>query len=434
MQELHDEPIAAHTTMRVGGPAARMVVVETSDELVDAVREVDDADEPLLVLAGGSNLVVADAGFAGTVVKVATRGVHVDSEDLCGGANVTVAAGEDWDGLVARAVEQGWSGIEALSGIPGSTGATPVQNVGAYGQEVAQTIARVRVWDRVEQQVRTMMPLDCRFTYRHSMFKDSDRYVVLDVMFQLVLADAVAAGALRRPRDAARSRRRGARAAGGGARGGPRPAAAARDGPRRRGPRHVELRLVLHQPDPAGGRLRGARAAGGRPAGCRRPVPPRFADGDGNVKTSAAWLIERAGFGKGFGMPGPAALSTKHTLAVTNRGDATASEIADLARTVRDGVRDAFGVPSSTSRSSSATVSDLTRRGGRGGCTAARTSPGRRFRPAGLGVPPPRGRVGDLLGDVVRREATAAAADTRDRAPPAARRWGAPAGAAVAHR
>ena len=125
MRELHDEPIAAHTTMRVGGPAARMVVVETPDELVDAVREVDEADEPLLVLGGGSNLIVSDAGFAGTVVKVATRGVVVDSQDQCGGANVTVSAGEDWDGFVALAVEEGWSGIEALSGIPGSTGATP---------------------------------------------------------------------------------------------------------------------------------------------------------------------------------------------------------------------------------------------------------------------------------------------------------------------
>ena len=186
MQELHDEPISAHTTMRVGGPAARMVVVETPDELVDAVREVDDADEPLLVLGGGSNLVVADAGFAGTVVKVATRGVVVDSEDQCGGANVTVAAGEDWDGFVTLAVEEGWSGVEALSGIPGSAGATPVQNVGAYGQDVAQTVARVRVWDRREERVRTMTSLDCRFTYRHSVFKATDRFVVIDVMYQLI--------------------------------------------------------------------------------------------------------------------------------------------------------------------------------------------------------------------------------------------------------
>ena len=344
MQDLRDEPIASHTTMRVGGPAARMVVVETSDELVDAVREVDDAEEPLLVMGGGSNVVVADAGFPGTVVKVATRGVRVDSEDMCGGANVTVAAGEDWEGLVALAVEEGWSGIEALSGIPGSTGATPVQNVGAYGQEVAQTIARVRVWDRVDQQVRTMTPLDCHFTYRHSIFKSTDRYVVLEVMFQLVL------GTLSQPV------RYADLAAALGVEVGDRvPLADVREAVlelrRRRG-------MVLDEPDhdtwSCGSFFTNPILSAADFAALQRrvadrlgegaPVPPRFADADGTVKTSAAWLIERAGFGKGFGMPGPAALSTKHTLAVTNRGGATASQVADLARRVRDGVSDAFGI------------------------------------------------------------------------------------------
>ena len=344
MQQLRDEPIASHTTMRVGGPAARMVVSETSGELVDAVREVDDAEEPLLVMGGGSNVVVADAGFPGTVVKVATRGVRVDSEDMCGGANVTVAAGEDWEGLVALAVEQGWSGIEALSGIPGSTGATPVQNVGAYGQEVAQTIARVRVWDRVDQQVRTMTPLDCHFTYRHSIFKSTDRYVVLEVMFQLVL------GTLSQPV------RYGDLAAALGVGVGDRvPLSDVREAVlelrRRRG-------MVLDEPDhdtwSCGSFFTNPILSAADFAALQRrvadrlgegaPVPPRFADADGNVKTSAAWLIERAGFGKGFGMPGPAALSTKHTLAVTNRGGATASQVADLARRVRDGVSDAFGI------------------------------------------------------------------------------------------
>ncbi|MGL4176155.1 MAG: FAD-binding protein, partial [Dermatophilaceae bacterium] len=131
MRELLGEPLAGHTTMRVGGPAARLVVAETTSELVDAVREVDDAEEPLLVLAGGSNVVLPDNGFDGTVVLVATRGVAVESADADGGASVTVAAGEPWDDLVTRAVEAGWSGVEALSGIPGSTGATPIQNVGA---------------------------------------------------------------------------------------------------------------------------------------------------------------------------------------------------------------------------------------------------------------------------------------------------------------
>jgi len=344
MQERFDEPIAPHTTMRVGGPVSRLVVVETADELVDAVREVDDADEPLLVVGGGSNVVVSDAGFDGTVVKVATTGVDVDSEDMCGGANVTVAAGEDWDALVARAVEEGWSGIEALSGIPGSTGATPVQNVGAYGQEVAQTIARVRVWDRTDQQVRTMTSLDCHFTYRHSLFKASSRYVVIDVMFQLILQT------LSQPvRYADLATQLGVPV------GGRVPLADAREAVlaqrRRRG---MVLDAEDHDTWSCGSFFTNPILSADdftvleqRVAdrlGADAPVPPRFADPDGNVKTSAAWLIERAGFGKGFGMPGPASLSTKHTLALTNRGSAKASDVVALARQVRDGVRDAFGV------------------------------------------------------------------------------------------
>ncbi|HKX67689.1 MAG TPA: UDP-N-acetylmuramate dehydrogenase, partial [Intrasporangium sp.] len=189
MREEHGVPLSSLTTMRVGGPASRLVTVETTDELVDAVREVDDAGEPLLVLSGGSNLIVADQGFPGTVVRIATAGVTRESVDSCGGAMVRVAAGEDWDGLVACAVEQGWAGIEALSGIPGLTGATPIQNVGAYGQEVAQTVAQVRTWDREEQAVRTFFNADCRFGYRHSRFKGTDRFVVLDVLYQLEVAD-----------------------------------------------------------------------------------------------------------------------------------------------------------------------------------------------------------------------------------------------------
>ena len=344
MRLLHDEPIAGHTTMRVGGPAARMVVVETPDELVDAVREVDDADEPLLVLGGGSNLVVAEAGFAGTVVKVATRGVAVDSQDQCGGANVTVAAGEDWDGFVALAVEEGWSGVEALSGIPGSTGATPVQNVGAYGQDVAQTVARVCVWDRLEGRVRTMTSIDCRFTYRHSLFKATDRYVVIDVMFQLIPAT------LSRPvRYADLATQLGVEV-------GERvPLADAREAVlaqrRRRG---MVLDAADHDtwscgsfftnPILSAGDFATLEARVTERLGADSAPPPRFPAADGEVKTSAAWLIERAGFPKGFGMPGPAALSTKHTLAVTNRGSATASDVAALALEVRDGVADAFGV------------------------------------------------------------------------------------------
>jgi UDP-N-acetylmuramate dehydrogenase len=348
MEEDLDHPLAPHTTMRVGGPAARFVTVTTADELVDAVRAVDDADEPLLVLGGGSNVVVADEGFPGTVVHVATKGVSVESQDSCGGAFVRVAAGEVWDDVVVQAVESGWSGIEALSGIPGSAGATPVQNVGAYGQEVAQTIAQVRVWDRMEQAVRTLAASDCHFTYRHSVFKGSTfrggpRYVVLDVAFQFTL------GSLGQPLAYADL------AAQLGAEPGARVSAAeVREGVlaqrRRRG---MVLDPADHDTWSCGSfftnpiltpeqfaRLQSRVADRLGP----EVLPPQFADADGNVKTSAAWLIERAGFAKGFGLPGPAALSTKHALAVTNRGSATASDIAALARQVRDGVSQAFGV------------------------------------------------------------------------------------------
>ena len=184
------EPVrlADRTTLRLGGPADELVEAHDEDTLVAAVREADEAGTPLLVLGGGSNLVVADEGFAGTVVHVATTGVVADVEDdepACGGAVVRVAAGEVWDDLVARAVERGWVGVEALAGIPGSVGATPIQNVGAYGQEVAQTIASVRVWDRRLHGVRTFAAADCGFGYRHSRFKaDPGRHVVLSVTFQ----------------------------------------------------------------------------------------------------------------------------------------------------------------------------------------------------------------------------------------------------------
>ena len=344
MREEHVVPLSGLTTMRVGGPAARLVTAETTDELVDAVREVDDADEPLLVVSGGSNLVIADGGFPGTVVRIATSGVTVESADLCGGVMVRVAAGENWDELVARAVAEGWSGIEALSGIPGATGATPVQNVGAYGQEVAQTIASVRVWDRHEQRVRTFSSLDCAFTYRHSIFKAHQRFVVLDVLFQLLpteLSQPIGYADLARQLGVETGERV--------------PLGEAREAVlAQRRNRGMVLDADDHDTWSCGSfftnpilRVEEFAALESRAAerlGADAPAPPRFADPDGNVKTSAAWLIDKAGFGKGYGLPGPAALSTKHTLAITNRGDAKAADVAALAREIRDGVREAFGV------------------------------------------------------------------------------------------
>jgi UDP-N-acetylmuramate dehydrogenase len=345
MREQYDVPLSGLTTMRVGGSARRVVTVETAGELVDAIREVDDADEPLLVVAGGSNLVISDAGFAGSVVRIATSGIIVESTDSCG-ATVRVAAGEVWDDVVVRAVAEGWSGIEALSGIPGCVGATPVQNVGAYGQEVAQAIASVRVWDRREQQVRTLVNADCHFTYRHSLFKAEPRYVVLDVVFQLrgaTLSGPVAYADLARALGVEVGERV--------------PLQDVREAVLvQRCQRGMVLDAADHDTWSCGSFFTNPIMSTGSYAVLHDRVQarlgatdgllrvPRFDAPHGQIKTSAAWLIEQAGFGKGYRMPGPAALSTKHVLAVTNRGSATAADVVALAREIRDGVHAAFGV------------------------------------------------------------------------------------------
>lgn len=346
--------LADLTTMRVGGPAGTLVTAASVDEIVEAVRAADDVGEPLLILSGGSNLVVADTGFDGTVVRIASHGVSVESASACAGVSLRVAAGHSWDELVAQAVEQGWSGVEALSGIPGAAGATPVQNVGAYGQEVAQTIAQVRTWDRLERRVSTFAAADCGFGYRTSRFKTEQlgppgaapggpRYVVLEVVFQLELS------ASSRPIGYADLARQLGVAAGERV-----SLAAAREGVlAQRRQRGMVLDAADHDTWSCGSFFTnpvldeaGFDALAARVAERLGPdqAPPRFPGDDGGVKTSAAWLIERAGFGKGYGMPGPAALSTKHTLAVTNRGNASAADVLALARTVREGVRAAYGV------------------------------------------------------------------------------------------
>jgi UDP-N-acetylmuramate dehydrogenase len=319
------------TTLRLGGPAGRLVTATTEAELVEAVSAADAAGEPVLVLGGGSNLVVADEGFPGVVVRIATRGVTPDVEDdaSCGGVLVRVAAGESWDELVAIAVERGWVGIEALSGIPGAVGATPIQNVGAYGQEVSQTIASVRVWDRTVRGVRTFANADCHFGYRHSRFKaDPGRHVVLDVTFQL------AQGSLSAPVRYAELARvlgveEGARA----------PMADVREAVLglRRG-KGMVLDAADHDTWSAGSFFT-------NPVVAPDAVPegaPSWAV-DGGVKTSAAWLIQQAGFDKGHGNA-RVALSGKHPLALTNRGGASTADLLALAREVRDGVDARFGI------------------------------------------------------------------------------------------
>ena len=327
-------PLSELTTLRVGGPPRSCVEARTAAELVSAVRAADEAHHPVLLVAGGSNLLVADDGFDGTVVLVRSRGVDVLSCDACAGAFVRVAAGEEWDGVVERAVGEGWSGVEALSGIPGSAGATPVQNVGAYGQEVADTLASVRAYDRVERRVRTLAAVDCGFAYRWSRFKaDPGRWVVLDVTFQLPLGELSAPvryAELARALDVPL----GARAPLGEVRSA---VLALRHG------KGMVLDVEDRDTWSAGSFFTNPvldpAAAEALPAHA-----PRFPAGEGRVKTSAAWLIEQAGFGKGHGLPGPASLSTKHALALTNRGSASASDLLALAREVRDGVRERFGV------------------------------------------------------------------------------------------
>jgi UDP-N-acetylmuramate dehydrogenase len=316
------------TTLRLGGPAERYVEASTDDEVIEVVRDA----EPLLILAGGSNLVVADGGFPGTVLRIATRGVRRD------GATLEVAAGEPWDPLVAACVADGLAGIECLAGIPGSVGATPIQNVGAYGQEVAETIVAVRVLDRARGVVEELAPAACGFTYRSSAFKrEPGRWVVLGVRFALHASELSApiryaelAGAL--------DVELGDRA----------PLAEVREAVlalrRRKG-------MVLDDADPdtfsAGSFFTNPILEADEHAALRARAdaePPAWPESDGRVKTSAAWLIERAGFHRGDGDPDGIAISTKHTLALTNRGHGTTAELIAFAREIAAGVHEAFGV------------------------------------------------------------------------------------------
>ncbi|MFI6797024.1 UDP-N-acetylmuramate dehydrogenase [Streptosporangium canum] len=323
--------LAPYTTVGLGGPAGAFVTAGSAEEIVELVAAADRAGEPVLVLGGGSNLVVSDEGFDGLVVRVASRGIEVN------GDRVTVQAGEDWDALVARTVAEGRSGIECLSGIPGLVGSTPIQNVGAYGQEVSQTITGVRVYDRKSGEVSDLAAGECGFAYRHSAFKEeAGRYVVLAVTYGLAedgLSGPVAYRELAARLDVALGERV--------------PPAQARAAV-------LELRrgkgMVLDPDDPdsrsAGSFFTNPLLTAGEAAELelRAPGFPRWDMPDGSVKVPAAWLIENAGFPKGY-RRGPARISTKHTLAMTNpEMTATTADLLDLAREVRDGVLEKFGV------------------------------------------------------------------------------------------
>ncbi|MFD8740720.1 UDP-N-acetylmuramate dehydrogenase, partial [Streptomyces sp. NPDC059618] len=314
MQELHDAPLAPLTTFRLGGPAARLITATTDAEVIAAVREADDAGTPLLLIGGGSNLVIGDKGFDGTALRIATKGFSLD------GTNLELAAGEVWTDAVARSVEAGLAGIECLAGIPGSAGATPIQNVGAYGQEVSSTITEVIAYDRTTRETVTLTNAECAFSYRHSRFKaDPERHVVLRVRFGL--EDARGLSAPVRYAETARAL---------GVEPGDRvPLDAARETVLKlRAGKGMVLDPEDHDTWSAGSFFTNPILTDEAFAAFRArveerlgadAVAPAYPAGEGLTKTSAAWLIDRSGFTKGYGT-GPARISTKHTLALTNRG------------------------------------------------------------------------------------------------------------------
>lgn len=338
MQELHDAPLAPLTTFRLGGPATRLLTATTDDEVITAVREADDAGTPLLIIGGGSNLVIADKGFEGTALRIATEGLDLTGPEL------ELAAGETWTDVVARTVAKGLAGIECLAGIPGSAGATPIQNVGAYGQEVSSTITEVVAYDRHHGETVTLTNAECGFSYRHSRFKEHpDRYVVLRVRFRLEEADGLSAPIRYAETARVLGVEPGARAE---------LAEVRRTVLGLRAGKGMVIDPADHDTWSAGSfftnPILGAEQYAAFLDRVRRRLgedvaPPAYPAGEGFTKTSAAWLIDKAGFTKGYGS-GPARISTKHTLALTNRGEATTEDLLALAREVVVGVRDAFGV------------------------------------------------------------------------------------------
>ena len=358
--------LAELTTLRVGGPVGRYVEAAGEAELIDVVRQADAEGRPLLVIGGGSNILAADAGFDGVVVRDARAEVELVSDDACGGVQITATAGTTWDDLVRRAIASHWGGFAALSGIPGTVGAAPVQNIGAYGTEVAELLASVRAWDRAAGRTVHLPLSELRLAYRDSALKRSltdpdvgagrtwgptGRWVVLSATFHVRQASLSAPIAYRQLA--------GALGVDMGARVDAREVREAVLALRRS--KGMVLDADDHDTWSAGSFftnpiLTRAAAAALPEDAPRFPVTDhtRVVAGvqdapvvDGLVKTSAAWLIDHAGFPKGFAAPGAhgrARLSTRHVLALTNRGGATAADVAALRDTIVAGVRERFGI------------------------------------------------------------------------------------------
>lgn len=337
MRIVENVPLAPYTTLQIGGPARYFIEARNETEIINALSYAADRSLDVFVLGGGSNLVVADAGWRGLVLKIGVVGI--ETEDHNSKRVFAAGAGEDWDKLVAYSVEQNCSGIECMSGIPGTVGGTPVQNVGAYGQEVAETITSVRVVDTVSGKHRDMTAAECGFSYRTSIFNSSQkgRYIVTHVSYALTpdgapkieyadlkryFAAKASAPTLRDLREAVRTIR--------------------------------SSKGMLISPDDDDSRSAGSffknpivpKAEYERITAlplCKEQKPPNFPAPEGLVKISAAWLVEKSGFAKGYS-EGRVGISRKHSLAIVNRGGATASEVVRLKNKVQEAVLRVFGV------------------------------------------------------------------------------------------
>jgi UDP-N-acetylmuramate dehydrogenase len=322
--------LSKYTSFRVGGPAQKIVQVSTEAEIIAAIEEAGDS--PLLIMGGGTNVLIADKGFDGTVIRISNNSVQSEV-DACSGATLTIGAGEDWDSFVQTTIDRGYAGLETLSGIPGTVGAAPIQNIGAYGHEVAEFITRVRTYDRQEKAIKTFTNAQCEFTYRNSHFKaHPGRYVVLDVQFQIrigEMSDPITYVELSKklgidPGDKAPVRETRAAV--------------------------LELRAskgMLLSPDDhdswSAGSFFTNPIVTQQQADSLPNAAPKWPLNDGRVKISAAWLIENSGTHKGDEVGG-ARISTKHVLALSNSGNATAADIAELAKRARNQVKEVFGI------------------------------------------------------------------------------------------
>lgn len=322
--------LSKYTSFRVGGPATKIVQVSTQAQIIAAIE--DAGDTPILIMGGGTNVLIADKGFEGTVIRISNNSVQSEV-DACSGATLTIGAGEDWDSFVQTTITSGFAGLETLSGIPGTVGASPIQNIGAYGHEVSEFVTRVRSYDRQEKALKTFTNSECQFSYRNSYFKaHPGRYVVLDVQFQLrrgEFSDPITYLELAKKLGVELGDKASV----------------------------IATREAVLQLRASKGMLLTADDHDSWSAGSFFTNPiisqeiadtlpnaaPKWPLNDGRVKISAAWLIENAGIHKGDEVGG-ARISTKHVLALTNSGDATASDIAELAKRARNQVKEIFGI------------------------------------------------------------------------------------------